>query len=955
MPRQSHPEPVRADGRVTDRGPTSRPAGLTAWAKTDPARDGEPALSLTDHSVDVGAVSEMLLGLVLWRQRLSALAGRQLDEVDVARLSFLAALHDFGKAVHAFQRRIREGTRASHTAPAWRVLGSQAYRGDVRREVAAALGRREWRGWFEDREAEGAHWDVVMAHHGSLPVNAPVPDRRQWADGDGGYRPLAAVSDLRETLEEMFSRAFDESPPLPAGPRFLHALTGVVILSDWLGSDRAVFGFPRDGAPTGRARVPWSRARAADLARRRFLEVSDAREAAQARQIVFSGLFPDLAAPRPSQDAVLRGWSKDGRIVILESETGSGKTEAALLHFLRLFREGAVDGLYFALPTRAAAKQIHERVHDTVRRWLGESAPPVVLAVPGYLRVDEDEGQRLPDSHGVLWGESGEASDRGWAAENAKRYLCGAIIVGTIDQALLGGVKARHAHLRSTPMLRLLLCVDEVHASDRYMTVLLRNLLDQHTESGGRALLMSATLGAAARVRLLRPGRRVERSEIPASAAAVAVPYPAIQTDLDERPRSLPAAGGGKEVSLRLVDFEDGLPALMEEIVRAAAGGAAVLFIRNRVTDCVEAMRRLEAMGAPLLRCCGVAAPHHGRFAPADRRLLDSALEDAFGATRRGVVAVTTQTAEQSLDICADWLVTDLAPGDVLLQRLGRLHRHRHRRPRGFGTPGAVVVCPSASRLADSVNPRSAHRRKGKASLGLGSVYSDLVGILATREWLALRGRVRVPEDNRALVEAATHPDALRDSAAELGGPWPEVLAHHEGEGAAIGGGAKTIALDWERSLLENQPDPDRVALTRLGLRDRRVEFDDAREGPFGSAVRVLDIPAWMLDGATIADDARAESVEQRPGGIRFRFGDRWFGYDRYGLHRPARGSEVAVPADAGEVRAPATPPKGQTVHPRSAGRGEGPVGQHCRSQAAPARESDPPNGSPTRSYTESP
>jgi hypothetical protein len=65
----------------------------------------------------------------------------------------------------------------------------------------------------------------------------------------------------------------------------------------------------------------------------------------------------ELPAPAPDAD----------RVVVLESETGSGKTEAALWHFLRLFRDGQVDGLYFALPTRAAAIQIHRRIdgaHD---------------------------------------------------------------------------------------------------------------------------------------------------------------------------------------------------------------------------------------------------------------------------------------------------------------------------------------------------------------------------------------------------------------------------------------------------------------------------------------------------------------------------------------------------------------------------------------------------------------
>jgi CRISPR-associated endonuclease/helicase Cas3 len=55
-------------------------------------------------------------------------------------------------------------------------------------------------------------------------------------------------------------------------------------------------------------------------------------------------------------------------------------------------------------------------------------------------------------------------------------------------------------------------------------------------------------------------------------------------------------------------------------------------------------------------------------------------------------VLIATQTLEQSLDIDADFLITDLAPMDVLLQRIGRLHRHDWSRPAGYKAPRALVL-----------------------------------------------------------------------------------------------------------------------------------------------------------------------------------------------------------------------------------------------------------------------
>ena len=242
---------------------------------------------------------------------------------------------------------------------------------------------------------------------------------------------------------------------------------------------------------------------------------------------------------------------------------------------------------------------------------------------------------------------------------------------------------------------------------------------------------------------------------------------------------------------------------------------------------------------------------------------------------------MTTQTAEQSLDIDADWLVTDIAPGDVLLQRIGRLHRHARARPRGFEAPLVTVLAPTAEQLARTLNSRGVVKR-GRTLLGLGRVYENIVGVLATREWLAKCGEVRIPADNRELVEAATHPSALAEFAERLGGVWPAHLRDVEGKTAALAGAAMTVAINWDDPLTENQPIPDSRAETRLGLKDRRVELPEPTCGPFGTPVRMLNIPGWMAQ--EIPEDAAVADVTIRNGEITFCLGSKTFRYDRLGL-----------------------------------------------------------------------
>src|SRR5690606_28168949 len=174
-----------------------------------------------------------------------------------------------------------------------------------------------------------------------------------------------------------------------------------------------------------------------------------------------------------------------------------------------------------------------------------------------------------------------------------------------------------------------------------------------------------------------------------------------------------------------------------------------------------------------LFRVEGVLTLHHARFAREDRERLDRAIEARVGKTAPqdgGAIVVATQTVQQSLDLDADILFTDLAPMDVLLQRFGRVHRHRERdpfRPPGFEAPRVTVMVgsePLETAIRENGNAQGKH--------GVGTVYEDLLILEATRRRLERDGKLRIPAQNRELVEVTTHPDELERLASELGPTW---------------------------------------------------------------------------------------------------------------------------------------------------------------------------------------
>lgn len=874
----------------------------TFWGKLEKAEDGtvlrwHPLLA---HCADVAACAEAILSRTVLRRRLARLANREdLDDSDIARLAALAAFHDIGKFNVGFQRKADANARdvAGHVAEVLDVLGSDyAVAGRLR----AALPSADLGAWADE---DGA-WKLLIAsigHHGRpMACGARRPRSDLW-ESPGERDPIAGISSLTAAVRSWFPRAFAPGGSLPASSRFQHGFAGLIMLADWLGSDRHDDMFPF--VEIVEDRIAFARARAQRAVTEIGLDVSTARASLPAGLSAFARV-----SSHPPRDAQTRTVAlpcePGGSLTVLESETGSGKTEAALARFLQMFEAGLVDGMTFALPTRTAATQIHRRVVTSVSRAFPDAArrPAVVLAVPGYLMVDDRVGRRLPGFE-VLWADERIARDRhrGWPAEQPKRYLAGTVVVGTIDQVLLSSLRVGHAHLRATALLRHLLVVDEVHASDAYMNRVLEEVLRFHLGSGGHALLMSATLGSHVRARLEAAGQDGAVAPAHALSQGLAQPYPVVHhspVGSKTRAFAIDAPGNPKRFTVELASIADDPGRIAHAALSAARAGARVLVLRNTVAAAVQIQQELEQIAERedeglFLEVASVRAVHHARFSRVDRGLLDAAIEARFGDPKRtgGVVAVATQTVQQSLDLDADLMFTDLAPMDVLLQRFGRVHRHSARDPLrpAFVRDARIVVLVGERELGSAIRANG----EARGEHGVGTVYEDLTILEATRRLLLERGRIDVPSDNRELVERTTHPEALAELAGALGDPWPAHRAHVAGKVFARTGLAQLNAVDRTQEFGEytfsDAGLEERIA-SRLGESDRRVRFEEAVRGPFGELVSELNLPGWLARRVPNDPDLLPTDVRDGEGSfgrrVAFDFGGEPFVYDRLGLRR---------------------------------------------------------------------
>ncbi len=748
------------------------PGGLRAidslWAKSDA---GGCWHSLPAHLLDAAAVGELI-----WDDALVPATRRQLDRYcaghgrDVLRL--MCGWHDLGKATPAFQSQI---PALVHHLARWGVSFPEGSRpGRTTAIQHGPSGSLIAQTAFGALDVVGAEWllPVISGHHGSfLHWNRGRYRRSLWHRGPADSTP--AWGTMQQELATAVYQALGvdvsgrhlDTPPLPLQLAF----AGFVSMADWIASSTLFPGLADDPATIDIAR---SRARRAWQALG-FAPTTMAATPMTSQR--FRARFGRTA--RPLQDLVIRVCDElpEPGLVIVEAPMGEGKTEAAFAAIETLAARFGLDGFVFAMPTQGTT----DAMYDRVVTWASAAAPafPVSL-LHGKAMVNERWRALLsgsaegpaPDVEGVF----DPVLDEGYGIEpptgcrtgvpsewllGRHRGLLSPGVVGTVDQCLMAATHIKYVALRHAGLVGKVLVIDEVHSYDVYMSQYLHQLLRWCRDAGVPVVLMSATLPPEQRRELIDayagglagpaglPGRSPDTATTAYPVVTTWTPSHGVRSAGCDQARADLAV---QVEPLPVADVEDTSP-IAEAAADLTASGGCALVVLNTVRRAQRTYQALKDASIPTMLL-------HGRLTTGERarRTAHVLSQLGVGGEQRPdrLVVVATQIAEQSFDVDADVLLTDICPTDLLLQRIGRLHRHS----RDAATRGRLArprVLLTGVRFRDDVRDGA----PPEATAAFDYVY-DRHALLRTAALTGPTGTTwAVPSQTPSLVARAYAPD----------------------------------------------------------------------------------------------------------------------------------------------------------------------------------------------------
>lgn len=244
----------------------------------------------------------------------------------------------------------------------------------------------------------------------------------------------------------------------------------------------------------------------------------------------------------------------------------------------------------------------------------------------------------------------------------------------------MASIKQKHIMLRHLGLAGKVVIIDECHAYDAYMNVYLDRTLRWLGEYKVPVIILSATLPSQRRNELMKSymGNTNYKQSIEKTDSADTLAYPLISwTDgtFIKQKSDIEHDFVEKTVHIQKTCDDDICDILNERLY----DGGCVGIIVNTVEK-AQALYEKISGEFPTFE----VKLYHSRYIMTERTKREKELVVRVGKqskNRDGLVVIGTQVLEQSLDLDFDLMITELCPMDLLLQRIGRLHRHERNRP----------------------------------------------------------------------------------------------------------------------------------------------------------------------------------------------------------------------------------------------------------------------------------
>ena len=806
------------------------------WAKTKPRK------SLLAHMIESGCIAQVLVQTLLYKPIANLVATTfciTLQEA-IAFLAFYVALHDIGKCRNEFQFK----------DPSFSLQGEK-------RSFASSEFRHERASFFimqrilKDKYAMNPYDAKVLAE--------PLEIHHQGKTFDTSnsiyWNCAEPWKQYQDILENEIQSVFKPSPLQSLQMKVNHNLdatlsmmAGLVILSDWLASAQWLskmdidYEHDESSESYGQRIYPVVVSIVKDC-KLDGIDIGHTND--------FHTLWTTIPEEsiRPLQKVVESICLSDTipLLSIMEAPMGEGKTEAGVLMALRMAEAYGKEGFYFALPTQATSNQMYERMSCLFNDHGWGSG----RLLHGMSWIADNEGSEIDYHESDNFSNkeaSGERAARAWM-KPVQRGLLQQFAVGTVDQIMRSVLVEPYGILRLFCLLGKVVIIDEMHSYDEYMITIIEKLLVWCKALSIPVVILSATLTSSKR-------KAIIKSFLPGKDGAISVSnsYPLVTTISKEgKCQEIPVKGSYMQsaVHLSLVpelgNWESVGPLCLEEV----AEGGVLCAIVNTVGDAQALFQQIAKQNTyPDLDLM----LFHSRFTARDRKAIEEECVRKFGKGSASrpyrAILVATQVVEQSLDVDFDVMVSSLAPIDLLLQREGRLYRHRETiRPQKLHEPHLFILVPNDEN-------------------GFGKNESIYAGIILQRTCNLLKSlkEIHLPADIRNLIESVYAFEGTKNSTEisyqyqldlKRGKAKPEILPDPStGMESTL---VSTLLYRVHSSKTRDSLESIQVAFLNQGLSQKYVNGELGPKDAVEVYLSTIDLPSYMTpqkchDGKEVGD-----------------------------------------------------------------------------------------------------